>query len=91
MEFKELLESGNKLLQSDQYNEAIEQYKKTIQINSDDAEAYGNWGIALGKLNRPKQAIRQQNNPFFLAFNEIFNTFNCNQEFFKFTEITQCT
>ena len=64
MEFKELLESGNKLLQSDQYNEAIEQYKKTVQINSDDAEAYGNWGIPLGKLNRPKQSIRQQNNPF---------------------------
>lgn len=50
---------GNALLSLKRTNEAIEQYKKALDIDPDFASAFNNWGNALLDLKRPKEAIGQ--------------------------------
>ncbi|MEP0874722.1 tetratricopeptide repeat-containing serine protease family protein [Funiculus sociatus GB2-M2] len=54
---EELLNSGNDLLVSERYKEAVIDYDKAIQIKPDFHEAWYNRGIALGKLKQYQEAI----------------------------------
>lgn len=48
---------GNKLLNSQKYEEAIAAYKQAIQIKPDLIEAWNNGGLALANLQRYEEAI----------------------------------
>jgi tetratricopeptide (TPR) repeat protein len=50
-------EAGNDLFKQGKFDDAIEEYKKAVEINPDYAAAFRNWGLALSRLNRHEMAI----------------------------------
>ncbi|MCK5486751.1 MAG: tetratricopeptide repeat protein, partial [Desulfobacterales bacterium] len=53
----ELLNQGIALLEEGQYDKAISDYNKAIEINPKDAEAYYNRGYAYGEKGEYDKAI----------------------------------
>ena len=51
------LNKGEALAQLKRYQEAIESYNKTIELNPNDSDAYLNKGNALDDIKRYKEAI----------------------------------
>lgn len=52
---------GNALLDLKRPEEAIEQYRKAINIDSKNANAYNNWGVTLQELKHPEEPAKQYN------------------------------
>ena len=56
---KDLKPLGLRYMADDDYIGAIRSFEMAIRINSDDAEAYYNLGIAYSKLGKRADALKQ--------------------------------
>ena len=52
-------EEGNWFISQKKYDKTIEMYRKATELKSDYAEAYNNWGWALGELGRYEEEIEK--------------------------------
>ena len=50
---------GNRFYSQKEYDRAIENYRKATELKPDYAQAYYNWGVALGELGRYEEEIER--------------------------------
>ena len=58
-EAQDHMKNGDALFEKGNFNEAIEEYQKTTELDPDYVDAYNNWGIALANLKKYEEAIEK--------------------------------